>query len=392
MGAKPCWVSMCSKSISKPRGQLIGRSVTLSAVLAAASLCFGDAAMAAPVRHIAYQGKLTQAGQAVNATVSMTFRLYDAVSGGTLLWSETQSVAVGNGIYAVQLGSNVPLNLPFDAPYFLSVQVGGGAEMNPRQALSSVPYAMLAHAVTNGAVTAASVGEPCATGQTLVKGSSGWACGANSGPTGPVGPTGATGPAGVTGPGMVSGVTDPGGGDGNNGDFYFNSATRMIFGPKASGSWPTGVSLVGATGATGAAGPAGAVGATGPVGPAGATGAAGPSGATGATGPAGATGATGPAGTAVLFGAGTSNALQGSQNDAVGCVLGEVILAAGRYSVSWKAAAGQLLSINQNPALFSVLGTTYGGDGTVNFALPDLRAAAPNGLTYVICTSGFYPA
>src|ERR1700761_3605016 len=38
---------------------------------------------------------------------------------------------------------------------------------------------------------------------------------------------------------------------------------------------------------------------------------------------------------------------------------------------------GQLLPINQNQALFSLLGTTYGGDGRVNFALPDLRSRVP---------------
>ncbi|TDR46566.1 microcystin-dependent protein [Tahibacter aquaticus] len=39
----------------------------------------------------------------------------------------------------------------------------------------------------------------------------------------------------------------------------------------------------------------------------------------------------------------------------------------------WAQCNGQLLPINQNQALFSLLGTTYGGDGRVNFALPDLR-------------------
>ena len=43
----------------------------------------------------------------------------------------------------------------------------------------------------------------------------------------------------------------------------------------------------------------------------------------------------------------------------------------------WAMCNGQLLPINQNQALFSLLGTTYGGDGRVNFALPDLRARAP---------------
>jgi microcystin-dependent protein len=43
----------------------------------------------------------------------------------------------------------------------------------------------------------------------------------------------------------------------------------------------------------------------------------------------------------------------------------------------WALCNGQLLPINQNQALFSLLGTTFGGDGRVNFALPDLRARAP---------------
>jgi microcystin-dependent protein len=43
----------------------------------------------------------------------------------------------------------------------------------------------------------------------------------------------------------------------------------------------------------------------------------------------------------------------------------------------WALCNGQLLPINQNQPLFSLLGTTYGGDGRVNFALPDLRSRTP---------------
>jgi microcystin-dependent protein len=43
----------------------------------------------------------------------------------------------------------------------------------------------------------------------------------------------------------------------------------------------------------------------------------------------------------------------------------------------WALCNGQLLPINQNQALFSLLGTTFGGDGRVNFALPDLRGDVP---------------
>lgn len=44
---------------------------------------------------------------------------------------------------------------------------------------------------------------------------------------------------------------------------------------------------------------------------------------------------------------------------------------------NWSACAGQTLAIAQNQALFSLLGTTYGGNGTTTFALPDLRGRVP---------------
>src|SRR5215217_2469153 len=43
----------------------------------------------------------------------------------------------------------------------------------------------------------------------------------------------------------------------------------------------------------------------------------------------------------------------------------------------WALANGQLLPLNQNQALFSLLGTTYGGNGQTNFALPDFRGRVP---------------
>ena len=52
----------------------------------------------------------------------------------------------------------------------------------------------------------------------------------------------------------------------------------------------------------------------------------------------------------------------------------------------WAQCNGQLMPINQNQALFSLLGTTYGGDGRVNFALPDLRGRVP---VYIGGSSGF---
>lgn len=53
------------------------------------------------------------------------------------------------------------------------------------------------------------------------------------------------------------------------------------------------------------------------------------------------------------------------------------IMSFGFAPKGWALCDGQLLPINQNQALFSLLGTTYGGDGRVNFGLPDLRARTP---------------
>ena len=61
--------------------------------------------------------------------------------------------------------------------------------------------------------------------------------------------------------------------------------------------------------------------------------------------------------------------------------LGEIRLVAFTFAPKgWALCNGQLLPINQNQALFSILGTTYGGDGRVNFALPDLQGRIAVGM------------
>lgn len=60
--------------------------------------------------------------------------------------------------------------------------------------------------------------------------------------------------------------------------------------------------------------------------------------------------------------------------------IGQILLFAGTFAPrGWAYCHGQLLSIQQNSALFSILGTTYGGNGTTNFGLPDLRGRVPMG-------------
>jgi microcystin-dependent protein len=67
--------------------------------------------------------------------------------------------------------------------------------------------------------------------------------------------------------------------------------------------------------------------------------------------------------------------------------VGAVWLTAGAIGAGIPAA-GQVLEIGKAPSLFKLIGNQFGGDGQTTFALPDLRGAAPNGLTYVICIDG----
>jgi hypothetical protein len=77
-------------------------------------------------------------------------------------------------------------------------------------------------------------------------------------PQGPPGQQGATGATGSNGSTVLHGTSDPTT-IGNNGDFYINMVSHTLFGPKATGSWPSGVSLVGPQGAAGSNGTNGSI-------------------------------------------------------------------------------------------------------------------------------------
>jgi microcystin-dependent protein len=58
--------------------------------------------------------------------------------------------------------------------------------------------------------------------------------------------------------------------------------------------------------------------------------------------------------------------------------LGEIRIVSWNFAAKgWALANGQTLAINQNQALFSILGTTFGGNGTINFLLPNLQGRIP---------------
>lgn len=75
-------------------------------------------------------------------------------------------------------------------------------------------------------------------------------------------------------------------------------------------------------------------------------------------------------------------------------LLGQIqLLPYGFAPEGWAICDGQFLSIAQNSALFSLLGTQYGGDGKTTFALPNLTGKAPDpNMQYCIALQGVYPS
>jgi len=107
---------------------------------------FAGHARADVPRVISFQGKLSDvSGHLLNEQYSLTFRLYDAETGGTKLWEETHpGVHVTKGVFVVPLGAITPLDLQFDTAYWVSLEVGTDGEMKPRERLTAGPYAIRA--------------------------------------------------------------------------------------------------------------------------------------------------------------------------------------------------------------------------------------------------------
>ena len=114
---------------------------------------------------INYQGFLTNPGtgaplSTAGTPLSVTFKLWDALTAGNLKYSETQSVTVTNGTFNVQIGTGTMQAPPgvafstmtFDTPYWLEVTVGTET-LSPRQPLASAPYALRAASLTSDNTT-----------------------------------------------------------------------------------------------------------------------------------------------------------------------------------------------------------------------------------------------
>jgi hypothetical protein len=127
------------------------KKLTLIFILIACCLSLVALSYATIPHLIRYQGTaLDKEKIPLDGPYSITFRIYDAETGGTPLWQETQElVPVTKGTFSVLLGNVAPLDLAFDKDYYLSIQISEDSEMFPRQRISSVPYAFRAEYAEN---------------------------------------------------------------------------------------------------------------------------------------------------------------------------------------------------------------------------------------------------
>ncbi len=93
---------------------------------------------------MSYQGRLTNSGGTpLNGFYNMTFSIYNAPTGGSAIWTETQNVAVIDGLFTVSLGSVTPIdNSVFTSTEcYLGITVNSDPEMTPRSRIEAAGYA-----------------------------------------------------------------------------------------------------------------------------------------------------------------------------------------------------------------------------------------------------------
>ena len=94
-----------------------------------------------------YQGYITDdTGIPVNATVNVSFRIYNVETGGADLWNETDSVTISDGKFSTQLGdaTSFPVGLFDTTVLYLGIEVETNGEMTPRKPLDTAPFAFKA--------------------------------------------------------------------------------------------------------------------------------------------------------------------------------------------------------------------------------------------------------
>lgn len=119
-------------------------------------------AVAAVPQTLSFQGVLTdESGDPLSdGGYLVHFRIYNAPSGGDLIWSQSAvPVTVVGGVFSVQLGEGIALDAPFDEPYWLEIQRAQQQTMSPRLPLTAAPYSRRSESVEDGAIDAAALSD-----------------------------------------------------------------------------------------------------------------------------------------------------------------------------------------------------------------------------------------
>lgn len=187
-----------------------------------------------------------------NTTISVRFSIA-ANQTASPIYQETHQAQTNQfGLFNVKIGAGTPTIGNFNAidwstgsQYLkteIDIQNSGTFVLLGNEQLLSVPFALYAQSAGNAG-----------SGSTGPQGPQGPV--GPQGLAGPQGPAGAAGVDGIDGNTILNGATNPNAAIGNLGDFYLNTTTNQLFGPKTAGGWGTGVSLIGpaGTGGTGSA-------------------------------------------------------------------------------------------------------------------------------------------
>lgn len=125
-----------------------------------------------PTTLIPYQGRvLDSSEQPLTGNYRLRVALYSTPTGGSALWSEVQTtVAFQQGLFHLLLGSSTPIPqtvITQNSLLYLGITIGDDSEMTPRVQLGSVPYAIQAQTVTDGAVTSEKIADGAITADKL---------------------------------------------------------------------------------------------------------------------------------------------------------------------------------------------------------------------------------
>jgi hypothetical protein len=133
-----------------------GRFLALGMLTLGAAMSWGWSAAALTFVPNVYteQGRLLDSsGNPLTGTVSVVFTIYDAPTGGNVLWTQTQMLTLDSGYFSTTLGSTqdvltqIPWTVFSGEERYLGIAVGTDPEMSPRQTIDSVPYALISENV-----------------------------------------------------------------------------------------------------------------------------------------------------------------------------------------------------------------------------------------------------